>query len=710
MAVADVLDYIFSGAKITLASIELKALLYLILGGWVDGIRSISFFLDTLFVNYIGTFFRYFVKIINGTIFTKEIISGIMNRLYVFIGIIVFFKLSMLLIKYISSPELVADAKVGVNSLIKRVIFGFGLMLLVPFIFSTAMSLQEAIIEDKVIEKIILPKEDYLLAEANRDYAGNLIAMNILQGFWSPNSSLPPSSRAVKLYNKAVEQNDPSVVGWNSINSGRILGAGEYSYNYFPVMSTVALGYTLYIAIKFCIDIALRGFKLGFLQMMAPLAIVDYIVYGSEDGSFKNWLKLCKGTYLMLFVRVLSLWFIVFVTTLMQKKGTGSLLYIPEGGEVDYLLRAIIILALLAFMMELPKLLSDIFGLDLEGDATVKGLMKSVAGGFKTVAGAGLAMGGAAIGGMFGAAKGTAMGLAHHDHKEVLGALGGNAGGILKAGLGQTSFGGTLVNSTSGAYKNSTGTSEAAHSKVKQDQIRDAEQQQHDKERQEDILRDNARSQRYEDDRQQHNRERLEDFLRDNVRSQISNNPNANRDDIIRSVVDTQINAKLNGVEVGELTADIVGRVSASGGSAETIYQEVEQQLGRKLNVAPERMQQIVEQEVQSVAGNSQTIEPQQAVQVVNQVVNRVVNDAKENIAPEVTQVVNQVMGNVVSNSVSDVTQTVDQKIGSRVDGPNDVTRRVHDVNDAIDDSPIGPSNPPISHQTDNIDDETETL
>ena len=371
MPVSDILDYVFSGLKITIASIELKVFLYLIGGGWIDVIRLISFFLDSLLVKYIGMFFVYFSKIISGTIFSKDVILNVTNRLYVFIGIFVFFKLSILLIKYISSPELVSDSKLGVNSLIKRVIFGFGLIVLTPFIFNIAMDLQTAILEDKVIEKILLSEEDYLIAVANKDRVGNMIGMNILQGFWNPNNSSKSNSRSVRKYNKAVEEYDPSVVGWNNINTGRVLGLGEYEYNYFPILSTVALGYTLYIMIKFCIDVALRGFKLGFLQMMAPIAIVDYMVYGNEDGTFKNWLKLCKGTYLMLFVRVISLWFVIFVTTLMQKKGSDSLLFLPSGGEPDYLLRAIIVIALLAFMMELPKLLSEVFGLDLDRKSVV---------------------------------------------------------------------------------------------------------------------------------------------------------------------------------------------------------------------------------------------------------------------------------------------------------------------------------------------------
>lgn len=692
MPVADVLDYVFSGVKIAIAGIELKVFLYLISGGWIDVLRIISFFLDTLLVKYIGIFFVYFSKIISGTIFSEKMITGVMNRLYVFIGIFVFFKLSMLLIKYISTPELVSDSKIGVNSLIKRVIFGFGLILLTPFIFKTAMNLQKAILDDQIIEKVLLSQEDYLIAVANKDRVGNLIGMNILQGFWSPNNSEKSNSRSVRNYNKAVDEADPSVVGWTSINSGRVLGLGEYDYNYFPILSTVALGYTLYIAVKFCIDVALRGFKLGFLQMMAPIAIVDYMVYGKDDGTFKNWLKLCKGTYLMLFVRVISLWFVVFVTTLMQKKGTDSLLYLPKNGQVDYLLRAIIIIALLAFMMELPKLLSEVFGLDLEGDATVKGLMKSVTGGIKTVAGAGLAMGGAAIGGAFGAAQGLSKGIANKDPKQILGALGGNAGGIMKAGLGQTKLGGTLVNSMSNGYNSNVKAASEGHAKTKQEKAKEEE---------------SARYQEERNERQQAALNRQQSDLRDIAQYQMAKNPNIKKDELIGAMKDIVVNAKLNFSDVSEMTKDIKSSVNASN-SPSTLVQQVQQVLGNKLDMPVQQTEQIVNQ----VLGNSTTVTPAQVDQVVNQVIEK----AKDNTVPSITVAVNQVMGETVSFD-SSTTVTVDQQAGDTIDSTDNATRVVNEVNgSSIDDSPLtssdssSKSNSNTGYNKNNNDNDIDTL
>ena len=52
---------------------------------------------------------------------------------------------------------------------------------------------------------------------------------------------------------------------------------------------------------------------------MAPIAMVEYMINGSDDGVFKSWKSAVLSTYCMIFVRVMAIWFVVFVTMLMYK-------------------------------------------------------------------------------------------------------------------------------------------------------------------------------------------------------------------------------------------------------------------------------------------------------------------------------------------------------------------------------------------------------
>ena len=143
------------------------------------------------------------------------------------------------------------------------------------------------------------------------------------------------------------------------------------------------------------------------------------MINGDKEGMFKAWTKTTIAAYAMLFMRVFCIWFVAFITTLMNQKCTASangvckdsLLYmtVDASGNAtpDYLLRALITLGLLAFLMDLPKLLSEVFGLDLEQDASVKGLMGKVGGAAKMIGLGAVAAGGAAVGGAIGSIKGT---------------------------------------------------------------------------------------------------------------------------------------------------------------------------------------------------------------------------------------------------------------------------------------------------------------
>lgn len=398
--VQNVISLVMDAAKLGLSS------WLLIGGGIIYVVRLISFYIDLLIINFIGAIYDYFTMLLDGTMFNEAVVNAVMKNVYVFIGVIVFFRLVMVLLKYIVNPELVNDGKIGASNLVKRVIIGMAGIILIPTIFTFANDIQVAFLKDQVIQKIIIPEDLIEVSKKKVDNAGRYIGTYVLGGFLNPSSGAPAS--AVKKYDLAIKKGDLSSIG---VNDGALLvwGWGGYQYNYFVFLSTFVLGYVLFLMIKYCLDLIGRLFKLFVYQLIAPIAMIEYMINGSADGVFKNWKTAVLSTYFLLFIRVFALWFVVFVMTLMtgelpdDKYVTGSLL-----ATNDNLLRALIIVALLGFMMDLPKLIGNIFGLDLEQEGSASGLLNSIKGGFTKIAGAGLTMGGAMVGGMIGAAKGVA--------------------------------------------------------------------------------------------------------------------------------------------------------------------------------------------------------------------------------------------------------------------------------------------------------------
>lgn len=402
----DIVNMVQNIISMVMSAAQLGLTAWLFTGGILYIVRGISFFLDIMLINFIGTLYTYFTDFLSGTIFNESVVNAVMRNVYIFIGVVVFFRLMMVLLKYIVNPELISDGKIGASNLVKRVIIGIAGITLIPTIFNFANDFQAAFLKDQVIQRLIVPEDLLEVTKKKVDNAGKYIGTYVMAGFFNPSSKVSPVN--LKKYELAVEKGDMASLAFD-FNDGGFLGVGYvfYEYSYFVFLSTFVLGYVLFLMLKYCLDLVTRLFKLFLYQMLAPFAMIEYMINGADDGVFKSWKTAVLSTYFMLFIRVFALWFVVFVMTLMSGDlptdvyTTGSLLNSP-----NCLLRAIIIVALLGFMMDLPKIVGNIFGLDLEQEGSATGLLNSIKGGFAKIAGAGLTMGGAMVGGAIGAAKG----------------------------------------------------------------------------------------------------------------------------------------------------------------------------------------------------------------------------------------------------------------------------------------------------------------
>ena len=417
MPVTDLINAVLSGTQILLQAGQIGLIYWIIChDGWIYFGRRIGFRIDLRIVHYIGVFYDYFIKMLDRDIFNQEVAGEIIKNIYVFIGVIMVFRLMMLLLKYLINPDLTSDAKLGVSSFIRRVIIGCVGILFIPTIFDLSLELQSAIIKDNLIQKIVIPKDILPRITRVQQRGGKYIATYIQAGFISPKDTAPNYIKV--MYDTGVKNGDLSVLK-SEMKRGLFSDVDNYDINYVPIVSTLVLAYALMTLAKYCIDLATRCFRLLLYKLLTPVAMIEYMIKGADDGVFKKWKSAIISTYVALFVRVMALWFVIFVTGLMQfdpkdKYIANSLLDNPN----DTLLRAIIIVALLGFMMDLPKMVGSIFDLDLEQAGSADGLFKTITGLAKTgyIGGLGLAamnVGNIASAGLAGA-KGLA---AHHDKK-----------------------------------------------------------------------------------------------------------------------------------------------------------------------------------------------------------------------------------------------------------------------------------------------------
>ena len=125
--------------------------------------------------------------------------------------------------------------------------------------------------------------------------------------------------------------------------------------HYTPVLSTIAGLIMLYMMFSFCLDLGVRAVKLLFYQVLAPLCFMISVIPSKKD-LIQNWFKLVLTTWLEVFIRI----FCVCGVALL----IGNFDYESLTSSFGPLATAILILGIVTFAKQLPKLFSQITGID----------------------------------------------------------------------------------------------------------------------------------------------------------------------------------------------------------------------------------------------------------------------------------------------------------------------------------------------------------
>ncbi len=179
-------------------------------------------------------------------------------------------------------------------------------------------------------------------------------------------------------------------------------GTKRYVFVHIPILSAIVAGIFCVILLSFTIDIAVRMIKLAMLRLIAPIPIISYMdPNGSKDGAFSSWWKTLLSTYLDLFVRLASVYFVIF---LIQDMITYGIIVNKMEGPLGAFTTIAVFIGLFAFAKQAPKFFREILGLKGEGSGFFSGFGAIGAAAGLISAGAGVA---AAIPGAIGS------GLAH---------------------------------------------------------------------------------------------------------------------------------------------------------------------------------------------------------------------------------------------------------------------------------------------------------
>lgn len=340
--------------------------------------------------------------------FKSSAVKGIMQSTYVIIGLFALFKMAVLLVNAIVSPDKLFDKDKGFVVIIRNVVIMFALLIFVPILFTESMNVQSTIVEGGYINKLFglyvpdsynpgeMFKSQAILAlvhpnEAFAKYDENKNEYVPIDNICKDDST--HCKEAIDDYNKALygtpeEKDHMFATLINHIGDYADDANGEKTYIYdYTMFLTFIVGVAItYLLILFCFDIAERVIKLAILEVISPLFIVTYIdPKSAKSGPFKNWLKEVGSTYASLYVRLAALALIIILTTLWQERNKEIT------GQLGFWGNVIFILSILIFAKNFPKWLSSLIGIkDFNGG--LGGLGKrlgsaAVVGGMLTKAG-----------------------------------------------------------------------------------------------------------------------------------------------------------------------------------------------------------------------------------------------------------------------------------------------------------------------------------
>ena len=362
---------------------------------WVA--RGLSFWLDKIIYGFIPTVYNLLTDIAETTIFSNDVISFFSTRVYSLLGIFMLFKVSFSILTYIVDPDAFLDKSKGFSKLISNILVTLVLLIFTPWIFKQAMEIQVIVLEKNVLGKLFTTSALNTTVDID---PGNTMAYETFTAFYHLDTSLNTAcddsnigayesyvdscvdSLGISNNSEGLKQNLKYSYSTKSISIYTDASYlymkdknGNYVMSYMPIISTLAGGAVCLLLIVFCFDVAVRSIKLGFLRMLAPVPIISRIDPKKGKEMFDKWVKVCINTYLDLFIRLLAIYFAIFVITQVISLETINAVTEKEV-KVGAFVKVFIILGALLFAKQLPKLIEELTGFKMDGRFTLNPMNK----------------------------------------------------------------------------------------------------------------------------------------------------------------------------------------------------------------------------------------------------------------------------------------------------------------------------------------------
>lgn len=435
-------------------------------------INSLFISIDSLVYYFVGLCYRLFILLATINIFDVKDYNDLVGRIYVILGVVMLFILSYSMLKAIIDPEGTEKSEDSPAKIVGKTVTSLILVIIMPVIFEYAYGFQVAILKTNTLGKIILGSpaglEDPGGYSEDLQKQGTVFSILVFRSFFKPNEYKCPGygefadSTSYEKFITDCEETIfvPKIDNWDENIDPRLSSAAHVtlanahvmaarsdfsiysrfaekvtdgSISYMFPLSLVAGLFLCYVMVSFCFDLGIRVAKLAFLQIIAPIPVFARMIPGPAKEIFSNWVKKTSAVFLEVFMRVIIMFFGVYLINVFSSKmwnviagdmvkGSGSWFIITFA-------RVFVIMGIVAFIKQAPKLLGEIFP-GMNSDGMSLGIMNKLGAGGGLAIAAGV--GGLAMGGIRGFAKSRAQGK-NFAKSLIGGGVGGAASGSGRA-------------------------------------------------------------------------------------------------------------------------------------------------------------------------------------------------------------------------------------------------------------------------------------
>ena len=373
------------------------------LGTWFLGIiRGLFAAIDKVVIWLIESLYDLIFQISSVQVFDNASLAAFANRITVILSIFMIFKLSLSFLNYIVNPDAMTDKSKGFSKLIQNIAVALVLLVSYQFLFDKAMELQQKIVDNNTIPKLIIGSVGKNVKNSST------ISFPLFSAFVVPNNdilystSTDPNLTGCRSYSRYIEGSKPSAtcdlwgagyqdnVATDNSTVGtdtntqmdyivehqdtnalldfllRIKKGDIFAFDYKFIISTICGAFAALVLLSFCMDVAVRIIKLYFLRLIAPIPIISYIDPIKGEGIFKKWLSNVGKTYADLFIRLIAIFFAIFIIQQVSVN-MGNLKDFNGNPIENPLVILFIIIGALMFAKQFPKLIQDITGISLDG-------------------------------------------------------------------------------------------------------------------------------------------------------------------------------------------------------------------------------------------------------------------------------------------------------------------------------------------------------